>query len=93
MFTLRVSNYLCVEILEYKEIVTPYTSSVKFGRDKFMKLSMLQGEGIQWLFTENKTNCMPAYFDMQQYCINLLYEGCFFFNLRWAIKKRQIDII
>jgi hypothetical protein len=20
------------------------------------------------------------------------YEGCFFFNLRWAIKKRQIDI-
>jgi len=21
-----------------------------------------------------------------------LYEGCFFFNLRWAIKKRQIDI-
>ena len=22
----------------------------------------------------------------------LMYEGCFFFNLRWAIKKRQIDI-
>jgi len=22
----------------------------------------------------------------------LKYEGCFFFNLRWAIKKRQIDI-
>ena len=24
--------------------------------------------------------------------LKLMYEGCFFFNLRWAIKKRQIDI-
>lgn len=32
-----------------------------------MTLQMLQGEGIQWLFTKNKANRMPVYFDVQRY--------------------------